>query len=95
MRRSTSPRCTVVIPRITPPPTAGVGAHAEQMADRDDQVGAVQGVEMEFVHSLGVEPAALLGGDRGGDEAAGVGIVVEPGEMTLHPGRDRGAADWR
>ena len=57
------------------------GAHAEQVADRDDQVGAVQRVEMEFVDAVGVQPAALLGGERGGDEPARVGIVVEPVEM--------------
>ena len=47
---------------------------------------------MEFVHALGMQPPALLGGERGGDQAAGVGIVVEPVEMAFHPGRDRGAA---
>ena len=69
-----------------------LAAHAEQVADRDDQVGAVERVEMELVHALGLQPAALLGGERGGDQAARVGIVVEPVEMRRHPGRDRGAA---
>ena len=50
---------------------------------------------MEFVDAVGVQPAALLGGERGGDEAARVGVVVEPVEMRPHPGRDRGAAGRR
>jgi hypothetical protein len=41
---------------------------------------------MELVDAVRLEPAALLGGDRGGDQAARVGIVVEPVEMRRHPG---------
>ena len=37
---------------------------------------------MELVDALGLQAAALLGGERGGDQAARVGIVVEPGEMA-------------
>ena len=36
---------------------------------------------MEFMHAFGMQPAALLGGERGGDEAARIGVVVEPVEM--------------
>ena len=68
------------------------GANAEQMADRDDQVGAVERVEMEFVDAVRVQPPALLGGERGRDETARIRIIVEPLEMRRHPGRDRGAA---
>ena len=50
---------------------------------------------MEFVDAVGLQAAALLGGQRGGDQPAGVGIVVEAVEMRAHPGRDRGAAGRR
>src|SRR6266404_6113892 len=42
--------------------------------------------------AVGVQAAALFGGDRGGDQAPRVGIVVEAVEMAGHPIRDRGAA---
>src|SRR5271169_6547496 len=71
------------------------GAHAEQVADRDEQVGTVQRVEMEFGDAVSLQAAALLGGQRGGNQPAGVGIVVEAVEMRAHPGRDRSAAARR
>src|SRR5579883_1027371 len=68
------------------------GAHAEDVADRVGEVGAVEGIEVELVDSLGVEVAALLGGGGGGDELAGARVVVEPLEEAGEPGRDAGAA---
>ena len=65
------------------------------MTDRDDQIGAVQCVKVKFVDAIGVQPPALLGGERRGDEAARIGIIVEPVEMRCHPARDRGSAARR
>ena len=65
------------------------------MADRDGEIGSVQGVKVELVHPVRVQATALLGGDRGGDEAPGVGIVIETIEMPGHPIRDRSAAGRR
>jgi hypothetical protein len=68
------------------------GAVAEDMANSVDQIGAVQGIKMEIGHPLAVQLAALFGGDRGGDQFAGFGIVAEAIEQCRHPGRHRGAA---
>src|SRR3954452_15876226 len=62
-----------------------IGANAEQMADREHQVGAVHGVEMEGVDAVLGEFLPLPGGDRRGDQLAGVGIVVEPVEFLRQP----------
>src|SRR3954464_12302561 len=67
------------------------GANAEQMADREPQVGAVHGVEMEGVDAVLGELLHLAGGDRGRHQLAGIGIVVEPVEFFGEPGRHRGA----
>ena len=55
-------------------------AHADHVADGDDQIGAVEGVEMEILDAVRLQKPALLGGDRGRHQAAGIGIVVEPVE---------------
>ena len=65
---------------------------AEQMADRVDQVGAVHGVEVEVGDAAIDEIEHLLGGDRGGDELAGGGVVVEAVEALGQPVRHRRAA---
>src|SRR3954447_11661457 len=67
------------------------GANAEQMANRDNQVGAVERVEMEFMDAIGMQPPALLSGERGRDETARLRVIVESLEMRPHPGRDRGS----
>src|ERR1700747_2676910 len=50
---------------------------AEQMTHRVDQVGAVHGVEVEVGDAAIDEIEHLLGGDSGGDELAGGGVVLE------------------
>ncbi len=45
-------------------------AHAQQVADRIGQLGAVERVEMEVAHAARIERAAQFGGDRGGDQLA-------------------------
>src|SRR3954454_4218945 len=55
------------------------------MADGVDEVGAVHGVEMELGHAAIDEIEHLLGRDRGGNELAGVDILLEPLESMLQP----------
>ena len=59
------------------------------MADRVDEIGAVHGVEVELVHAAVDEVDHLLGGDGGGDELAGLDVVVEPLEAGRQPVRAR------
>src|SRR3954447_11594456 len=54
------------------------GANAEQMADREHEVGAVHGVEMEGVDAVLGELLHLACSNRRGDQFAGVGVVVQP-----------------
>src|SRR5436305_5013865 len=68
-----------------------IGANAEQMADREHQVGAVHGVEMEGVDAVLGEFLHLAGGNRSCDQLAGVRIVVQPVEFFREPGRHGGA----
>src|SRR3954470_10693489 len=56
-------------------------ANAEQMADREDEIGAVHGVEMKSVDAVLGEFLHLAGGNGGGNQLAGVRIVVEPVEF--------------
>src|SRR5262249_41192114 len=65
---------------------------AEQVTHRVDQVGAVHGVEVEIGDAAVDEIEHLLGSDRGGDELAGGGILVEAFETLGQPVRHRGAA---
>src|SRR5580700_10688703 len=65
---------------------------AEQMADRVDEIGAVHGVEVKVGDTVIDEVEHLLGSDRGGDQLAGCGIVVQAIEAVGEPGRHRGAA---
>src|SRR3954451_16865812 len=67
-------------------------ANGEQVTDRDDQVGAIERVEMEFMHAVRMQSPALLGGERGRDQAARIRVIVKALEMRPHPGRDRGSA---
>src|SRR3954451_5183149 len=60
-------------------------ANAEQMADREYEVGAVHGVEMEGVDAMLGEFLHLAGGDRGRNQLAGVGFVVEADNFLREP----------
>src|SRR6202140_3187949 len=76
--------------------SAGAGRRArsqtEQMADRVNEVGAVHSVEVKVGDAVIDQVEHLLGGNRGGDQLAGRGIVVEAVEAVGEPGRHRGAA---
>src|SRR5262249_31608708 len=65
---------------------------SQQMADRVDEVGAVHGVEVEVGDAAIDQIEHLLGGDRGGDELAGRGVLVEAVDALRQPIRQRGAA---
>src|SRR3954462_11869260 len=67
------------------------GANAEQMADREYEIGAVHGVEVEGVDAMLGEVWHLAGGHRRRDQLAGVRIVVETVHFFSKPGRHRGA----
>src|SRR4051794_6590451 len=60
-------------------------ANSEQMADRENEIGAVHGVEMEGVDAVLGEFLHLAGGNRGGNQLAGVRVVVEPVEFLREP----------
>src|ERR1700728_1709381 len=64
----------------------------EQVADRVNEIGAVHGVEVKVRYAVIDQVEHLLGGDGGGDQLAGGGIVVEAVEAVGEPGRHRGAA---
>ena len=61
------------------------------MAHRVNQVGAVHGVEVEIGHAAINQIDHLLGGNGGGDQLAGGGIVLEPFEPLGQPSRYRSA----
>src|SRR5579885_289808 len=65
--------------------------HSEEMADRINKVGAVQGVEVKIGDALIDEVQHLLGGDRGGDQLARRRLLVEALETRGKPLRYRGA----
>src|SRR3954453_3356381 len=64
-----------------------IGANAEQMADREHQVGAVHGVEMEGVDAVLGEFLHLAGGNGRCDQLAGVRILIEAVEFFGKPVR--------
>src|ERR1700735_4205216 len=66
-------------------------ADAEQMADRENEIGAVHGVKMKGLDAVLVELLHLPGGNRGGNELAGLGVVVEAVELFSEPIWHRGA----
>ncbi len=67
------------------------GPQAEQVAHRVDQIGAVHGVEVEIGDAAVDQVDHLLGGDRGRDQLAGGGVVVQAVEAFGEPIRHRGA----
>ena len=64
-----------------------VRADAEQMADGEHEVRAVHGVEVEILDALLGQLLHLACGDGGGDELAGLGVIVEPFEFRCEPVR--------
>src|SRR6185437_5284835 len=69
-----------------------MAADSQQVAQREGQVRAVERVEMELVDALGMQAAAEVAGDRGGDHAACLDVVVEAVEHVGEPRRDLRAA---
>ena len=57
------------------PATVRAGPDVADNAKRASS-GAVERVEMEFLHAGGAQQPALLGGDGGGDQRAQLGIFV-------------------
>ncbi len=55
--------------------------HAQNPADRIDQLGPVQGVEVEVRKALFLQAGAGLGGDGGGQQLARLRVVVQPVEV--------------
>src|ERR1700754_855652 len=66
-------------------------ANAEQMADREHEIGAVHGVEVEGVDAVLGELLHLAGRDGCGDQLAGLGVVIEAFEFRGEPVRHGGA----
>src|SRR3569832_2446899 len=67
------------------------GADAKQMADRENQIGAVHGVEMKGVDAVLVELLHLSRRNGCSDKLAGLGVVVEAVKLNSQPVRHRGA----
>src|ERR1700731_3068012 len=68
-----------------------LGADTEQMADGEHEVRAVHGVEVKGVDAVLGQFLHLAGGDGGGHQLAGVGVVVEALELLRQPVRHAGA----
>ena len=66
--------------------------HAQDVADRVDEVGAVQGVEVEVRHTLAPQGCNLLGGDPNSGVLA-VGALPRPGQTIQFQRRDAQAAN--
>src|SRR5690606_22304006 len=60
-------------------------ANAKYAADGVDEVGPVEGVEVEVRIALLGQPRAHLGRHRGGDQAAGLGVLVQAVEQVGDP----------
>src|SRR4051812_43687379 len=61
------------------------GANAEQVADREHEVGPVHGVKVEGVDAVLGELLHLPCGNRRCDQLAGVRVFVEPVELFRQP----------
>src|SRR6185312_15016640 len=62
-----------------------MAADSQQVAQREGQVRAIERIEMELVDALGMQAAAEVARDRGGDHAARLDVVVEAGEHVGQP----------
>ena len=63
------------------------GTNAEQMANGEDEVGAIIGVEVEFIDAGARQAHHLLDGGRRGDERARLRIFVQSVEALGEPAR--------
>ena len=64
---------------------AGFGAQANEVTDREHQIGAVHGVEVQFLDAMIDEIDHLLGADGRRDEAPRRGVVLKPFEPVGKP----------
>src|SRR5260221_8183479 len=64
-----------------------MAADSQEMAGRERQVRAVQGVEVELLHAFALQAAAEIASHGGGDHAAGFDVVVEAPEHLGQPRR--------
>src|SRR5688572_10965970 len=62
-----------------------IGTDAQQMADREHEIRAVHGVEMKGIDAVLGELLHLAGRNGGGNQLAGLGVVVEPFEFVGQP----------
>ncbi len=62
-----------------------LGAQAHQMADREHEIGAVHGVEVQLLHAMVDEVDHLFGADGSRDQPARRGVVLEPLEPVGEP----------
>src|ERR1700722_5561311 len=63
----------------------GRGAQAHKVADREHQIGAVHGVEVQLLHAMVDEVDHLLGADSRRDESARRWIVLKALEPVSEP----------
>ena len=61
--------------------------HADDAADRQGQIGAVERIEMEILHAFGGEARAKFSNRRRRHQAARFRVVVEPVEQFRQPAR--------
>ena len=68
---------------------------SQHAADGIDQIGAVEGVEVEGVDAFAAQRLDLFGGDDGGHQIAGFRVRIEAGKAAGQVGRNMGAAFGR
>src|ERR1700687_5221240 len=66
-------------------------ADAQQMADREHEVRAVHGVEVKGIDAVFCQFLHLAGGDGGGHQLAGGGVIIEALEFLRVAVRHGGA----
>src|SRR3954467_14643977 len=69
--------------------------HAERVADRVRELGAVERVEVELIDAMTLQHVHLLDRDCGRNQLARLRIFLETVEAVLEPFRDRRAATLR
>src|ERR1700722_16906359 len=74
----------------------GLSAQADQMTDREHQIGAVHGVEVQLLDAMVDEVEHLLGAHSRGDETARRRVVfqaIKPVSEPLRHARSRSASE--
>src|SRR5204862_210405 len=69
------------------------GAQPERVTDRVGECRAIEGVEVKIAHAVAPQRLDLLDRNAGGEQTAGVLIVIEAGKALVQPaGNARAAA---